>query len=115
MTPTFSQRLLDKHALITGGGSGIGRAIAERFAAEGAHVFIVELNEAGASDAAAAIRAAGGKCDVLAADVSDTEAMRAAFAKLPKLDVLVNNAGIAHIGNVLTTTVADMEDRKSVV
>ena len=109
MTPTFSQRLLDKHALITGGGSGIGRAIAERFAAEGAHVFIVELNEAGGSDAAAVIRGAGGKCEILAADVSDTEAMRAAFAKLPKLDVLVNNAGIAHIGNVLTTTVADMD------
>lgn len=109
VNPTFSQRLIDKHALITGGGSGIGRAIAERFAAEGAHVFIVELSDAGAADAAAAIRATGGKCDVLAADVSDTEAMRAAFAKLPKLDVLVNNAGIAHIGNVLTTTAADMD------
>ena len=109
VNPTFSQRLIDKHALITGGGSGLGRAIAERFAAEGAHVFIVELSDAGAADAAAAIRATGGKCDVLAADVSDTEAMRAAFAKLPKLDVLVNNAGIAHIGNVLTTTAADMD------
>ena len=109
MTPTFSPRLTDKHAIITGGGSGIGRAISERFAAEGAHVFIVELNEAGAADAASAIRAAGGKCDVLAADVSDTEAMRAAFAKLPKLDILVNNAGIAHIGNVLNTTAADLD------
>ena len=109
MTPTFPQRLLDKHALITGGGSGIGRAIAERFAAEGTHVFIMEINEAAAADAAGAIRAAGGKCDVLAADVSDTEAMRAAFSKLPKLNVLVNNAGIAHIGNVLTTTADDMD------
>jgi NAD(P)-dependent dehydrogenase (short-subunit alcohol dehydrogenase family) len=109
VTPTFSPRLTDKHAIITGGGSGIGRAISERFAAEGAHVFIVELNEAGAADAASAIRAAGGKCDVLAADVSDTEAMRAAFAKLPKLDILVNNAGIAHIGNVLNTTAADLD------
>ncbi|MEO6741703.1 MAG: SDR family oxidoreductase [Chthoniobacteraceae bacterium] len=109
MKPTFSQRLLERHALITGGGYGIGRAIAERFAAEGAHVFIMEINEAAATDAASAIRAAGGKCDVLAADVSDTEAMRAAFAKLPKLNILVNNAGIAHIGNVLTTTAADMD------
>ena len=109
MTPTFTQRFFDKHTLVTGGGSGIGRAIAERLAAEGAHVFILEINEAAAADASAAIRAAGGICDVVAADVSDTEAMRAAFAGLPKLDVLVNNAGIAHIGNVLTTTAADMD------
>ena len=109
MTPTFTQRFFDKHTLVTGGGSGIGRAIAERLAAEGAHVFIMEINDAAAADAAAAIRAAGGICDVVTADVSDTEAMRAAFAKLPKLNVLVNNAGIAHIGNVLTTTVADMD------
>ena len=109
MTPKFTQRLLDKHALVTGGGSGIGRAIAERFATEGAHVFIMEINAAAAADAAAAIRAAGGNCDVVAADVSDTEAMRAAFAGLPKLNILVNNAGIAHIGNVLTTTAADLD------
>ena len=109
MTPTFTQRLIGKHTLVTGGGSGIGRAIAERFAAEGAHVFIMEINADAAADAAAAIRSAGGNCDVLAADVSDTEAMRAAFASLPKLDILVNNAGIAHIGNVLTTTAADMD------
>ena len=109
MTPTFTQRFFDKHTLVTGGGSGIGRAIAERLAAEGAHVFIMEINDAAAADAAAAIRAAGGICDVVTADVSDTEAMRVAFASLPKLNVLVNNAGIAHIGNVLTTTAADMD------
>ena len=109
MTPTFTQRFFDKHTLVTGGGSGIGRAIAERLAAEGAHVFILEINNAAAADAAAAIRAAGGICDVVTADVSDTEAMRVAFASLPKLNVLVNNAGIAHIGNVLTTTAADMD------
>ena len=109
MTPTFTQRFFDKHTLVTGGGSGIGRAIAERLAAEGAHVFIMEINDGAAADAAAAIRTAGGICDVVTADVSDTEAMRAAFASLPKLNVLVNNAGIAHIGNVLTTTVADMD------
>ena len=103
------QHLKDKHALVTGAGSGIGRAIAERFAVEGAHVFIMELNAAAGEDAAAAIRAAGGKCEVLAADVSDTESMRAAFDRVARLDVLVNNAGIAHIGNVLTTAPADLD------
>jgi NAD(P)-dependent dehydrogenase (short-subunit alcohol dehydrogenase family) len=109
MTHTFVQRLRDKNALVTGGGSGIGRAISERLAAEGAHVFIVEISAAAASDAAAAIRAAGGHCELGSEDVSDTEAMRTAFAGVPKLNVLVNNAGIAHIGNVLTTTAADMD------
>ena len=103
------QRLKDKHALVTGAGSGIGRAIAERFAAEGAHVFIMVLNATAGEDAAAAIRAAGRKCEVLAADVSDTESMRAAFERVARLDVLVNNAGIAHIGNVLTTAAADLD------
>ena len=102
-------RLKDKHALVTGAGSGIGRAIAERLATEGAHVFIMELNAAAGEEAAAAIRAAGGKCEVLAADVSDTESMRAAFDRVARLDVLVNNAGIAHIGNALTTAPADMD------
>jgi NAD(P)-dependent dehydrogenase (short-subunit alcohol dehydrogenase family) len=103
------QRLASKHALITGAGSGIGRAIAERFAGEGAHVFIMELNAAAGAEVAAAIGAAGGKCEVLAADVSDTESMRAAFERVGRLDVLVNNAGIAHVGNALTTTPADMD------
>ncbi|MEQ1854082.1 MAG: glucose 1-dehydrogenase [Chthoniobacteraceae bacterium] len=103
------QRLASKHALITGAGSGIGRAIAERFASEGAHVFIMELNDAAGAQTAAAIRAAGGNCEVLAADVSDTESMRAAFERVQRLDLLVNNAGIAHIGNVLSTAPADMD------
>ena len=103
------QRFKDRHALVTGAGSGIGRAISERLAREGAHVFIMELNAAAADETAAAIRAGGGNCEALAADVSDTESMRAAFARVPRLDVLVNNAGIAHIGNVLTTTPADLD------
>jgi len=103
------QRFKDKHALVTGAGSGIGRAIAERLAAEGAQVFIMELNAAAGEDTAAAIRSAGGKCEVLAADVSDTESVRAVFDRIARLDVLVNNAGIAHIGNALNTAPADLD------
>ena len=102
-------RLTDKTAVVTGAGSGIGRAIAERLAAEGAHVFALELSADHAAETLASITGAGGKCTVLPADVSDTDAMRAAFSVVPKLDILVNNAGIAHIGNVLATKTEDLD------
>jgi 2-keto-3-deoxy-L-fuconate dehydrogenase len=102
-------RLSHQTALVTGAGSGIGRAIAERFAAEGARVLILENNAAAGEAVAGAIHAAGGACEVLVADVSDTEAMRAAFEQVPQLDILVNNAGIAHIGTALTTEPADLD------
>jgi NAD(P)-dependent dehydrogenase (short-subunit alcohol dehydrogenase family) len=103
------QRLAGKTALVTGGGSGIGRAIAERFAREGATVNVLEINPAAAEDTARAITGAGGACRILAADVSDTASMAEAFAAVQSLDILVNNAGIAHIGNVLATTAADLD------
>ena len=103
------RRLEGKVALITGAGSGIGRAIAERFAAEGAHVWIVDLEKAAAEESAAAVRRSGGHCDIQQADVADTASMGAVFGALDRLDVLVNNAGIAHIGNVLNTSPADLD------
>lgn len=106
---SFPQRFSGKHALVTGGGSGIGRAIAVRFAAEGASVVVLERAAEAAEGTVAEIRAAGGMASVLAADVSNTDAMRDAFAGLEKLDVLVNNAGIAHVGDVVTTTAADLD------
>lgn len=108
MTPLV-QRLAGKHALVTGGGSGIGRAIAVRLGAEGAQVTIVELRAEAGESAATEIRAAGGAAQVVAADVSNTESMRAVFASLEKLHVLVNNAGIAHVGNVLNTAPEDLD------
>jgi NAD(P)-dependent dehydrogenase (short-subunit alcohol dehydrogenase family) len=105
----MTKRLSGKTAVVTGAGSGIGRAIAERLAAEDAHVYVLELSADRAAETHAAISAAGGKSTVLAADVSDTEAMRTAFASVPELHILVNNAGIAHIGNVLATSAADMD------
>jgi NAD(P)-dependent dehydrogenase (short-subunit alcohol dehydrogenase family) len=108
MTPLV-QRLAGKHALVTGAGSGIGRAIALRLAAEGAHVTIIEARAEAGETTATEIRAAGGAARVLAVDVSDTEAMRAAFEQCEKLHLLVNNAGISHVGNVLDTTAADLD------
>lgn len=102
-------RFADKHALVTGGGSGIGRAIAVRLASEGAAVTILELSSEAGEETAEIIRSDGGIADVVAADVSDTESVRAAFHGLGRLDILVNNAGIAHVGNVLTTTAQDLD------
>jgi 2-keto-3-deoxy-L-fuconate dehydrogenase len=102
-------RLAQKTALITGGGSGIGRAIAERFAQEGAKVVVLEVNPAAGQEVAQTIQASGGKCEVVAADVSDTASMKAAFDGLSRLDILVNNAGIAHIGNVVATEPEDLD------
>ena len=109
MTTSSSRRFENRHALITGGGSGIGQAIALRLASEGAAVSILELRPEAGEETARLIREEGGKATVIAADVSDTESVRAAFSGLGRLDILINNAGIAHIGNVLTTTPADLD------
>jgi NAD(P)-dependent dehydrogenase (short-subunit alcohol dehydrogenase family) len=108
MNPVL-QRLAGKHALVTGGGSGIGRAISQRLAGEGAQVAILELHAEAGEHVAAEVRAAGGAARVIAADVGDTDSMRAAFAQIERLDLLVNNAGIAHVGNVLETGPEDLD------
>ena len=97
------------HALVTGAGSGIGRAIALRLAASGAHVYVVELRADAGEQTAQLIRENGGTASVIAADVANTESMSEAFAALKRLDILVNNAGIAHIGNVLETSPDDLD------
>ena len=96
VTPPFT--LTGKTALVTGGGSGIGRGIAELFADVGARVIVVDLDEAGASATVANIRSVGGEAEALVADVSQETAVAALFERAAglfgKLDVLVNNAAI---------------------
>lgn len=105
----FLPRFHQRHALVTGGGSGIGQAIAQRLAAEGAYVTVLELNASAGEATANLIREQGGEARVIAGDVADTASMRAAFSQLDRLDLLVNNAGIAHVGTVLTTTPEDLD------
>jgi 2-keto-3-deoxy-L-fuconate dehydrogenase len=95
-------------AIVTGGGSGIGRATALQLASDGYDVRIFELSAEAAGETLSLLQKAGGIGAIQAVDVSNTESVRAAFADLPRLDVLVNNAGIAHIGNVLNTSHEDL-------
>lgn len=100
-------RLKDKVALITGGASGIGRAIAELFAQEGAAVAVVDVQREGRSTAEA-IEAAGGRALFVLGDVSRMEdcqhAVDRAVRTFGELEVLVNSAGIIRRASVLGTT-----------
>jgi len=92
-------KVKDKVSLITGAGSGIGRAIATLFAREGARVIANDLNEKAARETVEALGAAGSGARAIRADVADSAQVKAMFAEVERefgsLDVLVNNAGIA--------------------
>jgi NAD(P)-dependent dehydrogenase (short-subunit alcohol dehydrogenase family) len=92
------RRLEGRVALITAGGSGMGRASAERFAAEGAHVVVSDIDEAAAKEVAGAIAAAGGAASAVRCDVGDTEQIKAMIDGVGRehgvLHVLFNHAGI---------------------
>ncbi|OZI06385.1 short-chain dehydrogenase [Siphonobacter sp. BAB-5385] len=101
--------LAGKTAAITGGGSGIGRAISVEFASQGAHVHILDLSAEGAQATAQEIESAGGKVTVHAVNVTNQGEVLAVFEAIGSLDILVNNAGIAHVGNLEKTTEADLD------
>ncbi|HWR50728.1 MAG TPA: SDR family oxidoreductase [Bryobacteraceae bacterium] len=98
-------RLDGKRALVTGGASGIGEATVRAFAAAGATVHILDLDRARAEALAAELPSAA----PLICDLTDEAQVRAAFASLPGLEILVNNAGIGLVGGILETELADFQ------
>jgi NAD(P)-dependent dehydrogenase (short-subunit alcohol dehydrogenase family) len=106
-------QLAGKVAVVTGGGSGIGAAIAALFARQQARVVVLDVDAGAARRTADAITADGHLADAMACDVSSAarvaEAVAAVVAAHQRIDILVNNAGIAHVGTVEHTSEADLD------
>jgi NAD(P)-dependent dehydrogenase (short-subunit alcohol dehydrogenase family) len=102
-------QLNNKIALVTGGGSGIGKDVCKVLAKQGAHVIVVDLNTESAKDTVDEITANGNSAEALTLDVTQLASVTTAFEKLNGLDILVNCAGISHIGSATTTSEADFE------
>jgi 2-keto-3-deoxy-L-fuconate dehydrogenase len=102
-------KLTNKSVVITGGGSGIGKAMSVLFAKQGALVHIIELNADAADATVNEITAAGGTAFGHTCDVSKQQQVIDIFNSIGTIDILINNAGIAHVGRVDNTSEADFD------
>lgn len=101
--------LKNKKAVVTGGGSGIGQAIAVQLAANGAEVHILEITEQHGLETLEKIQSSGGSAKVYPCDVSKQKDVVAFFDQIGAINILINNAGIAHIGKADTTSEEDFD------
>ena len=102
----------NKVVVITGGASGIGRAIAERFAKSGASIRVFDIDEHAASAVASQMVASGEDAKAYVCDVTQRESVIATFHKMfqeERVQILINNAGISHVGNLEGTTESDFD------
>lgn len=102
-------RLENKIAVVTGGGSGIGKAVALLLAEQGAEVNVLDLNETAAAETVSEIQDNGGKGTARVCDVSRQAEVKALFQQIDKIDILVNSAGISHIGKAENTQEEDFD------
>ena len=105
-------RLDGKVALVTGGGSGIGQAIALKFATHGATVRVLDVSLGAGEETCRQIVSAGGKASACGCDVTDQKLVKEMFTQLAahgSVSILVNNAGISHIGTIESTTEEDFD------
>src|SRR3954463_2181427 len=100
-------RLNGKIAVVTGSGSGIGKAVALLFAKQGATVHLVDLNGDAVKVTAKEIKEAGGNAVEQVVDVTNQLRVKETFGGIGRVDILVNSAGVSHIGTAETTTEED--------
>jgi NAD(P)-dependent dehydrogenase (short-subunit alcohol dehydrogenase family) len=101
--------LKNKHVVITGGGSGIGKAVCLLFAKQEAIVHIIDVNETAANETVSQIIKDGGNAQAHVCDVGNQQKTVDVFNSIGKIDILVNNAGISHIGKAHTTSEEDFD------
>ena len=107
-------QLNGKIAVVTGGGSGIGKAVALLFAKQGATVEVIDLNEEACNGTADEIRSSGGNANARVCNVSSQREVQDVFKAVGKVEILVNSAGVSHVGSIEGTTEADLDRLYSV-